>query len=64
MKQVIERALLAELSHHLKVDSATGNTNSRNVFMGKTLKGNFGEIPIKTPRDRAGAFELTLLCKV
>lgn len=42
MKQVVERALHAELSHHLDVDSAMGSANSRNGFMGKTLKGNFG----------------------
>jgi len=27
------------------------------------VKGNFGEIPIQTPRDRAGAFEPTLVRK-
>ncbi|MDP2071984.1 hypothetical protein [Methylotenera sp.] len=32
MKQVVERALQAELSHHLEVDSATGNI--KNVKMG------------------------------
>ena len=42
MKQVVERALQAELSHPLEIDSATGNANSRNGFMAKTLKGNFG----------------------
>lgn len=40
MKQVVEKALQAELSHHLALDSATGNANSRNGFMGKTLKGH------------------------
>lgn len=63
MKQVVEKALQAELSHHLEIDSATGNINSRNGFMGKTLKGSFGEMPILTPRDRAGAFEPTLVRK-
>ena len=56
MKQVVERALQAELSHHLESDSATGKANSRNGFMAKTLKGEFGEMPILTPRDRAGGF--------
>lgn len=63
MKQIVERALQAELNHHLDMESAAGNTNSRNGFMGKTLKGNFGEMPIVTPRDRAGAFEPTLVRK-
>lgn len=47
MKQVVERALQAELSHHLEVDSATGNANSRNGFMGKTLKGTSVKCPYK-----------------
>jgi hypothetical protein len=63
MKQVVERALQAELSHDLEVESAAGNANSRNGFMGKTLKGHFGEMLIQTPRDRAGAFEPTLVRK-
>jgi transposase-like protein len=63
MKQVVEKALQAELSHHLDEDSAAGNANSRNGFMGKTLKGHFGDMPIQTPRDRAGAFEPTLVRK-
>lgn len=63
MKQVVEKALQAELSHHLDEDSAAGNANSRNGFMGKTLKGSFGDMPIQTPRDRAGAFEPTLVRK-
>lgn len=63
MKQVVEKALQAELSHHLETDSAAGNANSRNGFMAKTLKGHFGEMPIVTPRDRAGAFEPTLVRK-
>ena len=63
MKQVVEKALQAELSHHLDVDNAIGNINIRNGFMGKTLKGNFKELPIQTPRDRAGAFEPKLVRK-
>ena len=59
MKQVVEKALQVELSHHLDGDNATGNITSHNGFMVKTLKGNFGELPIQTPRDRAGAFEPT-----
>ena len=63
MKQVVEKALQAELSHHLETDSAAGNANSRSGFMAKTLKGHFGEMPIVTPRYRAGAFEPTLVRK-
>ena len=61
MKQVVEKALQAELSHHLDEDSAAGNANSRNGFMAKTLKSNFEDMPIPTPRDQAGALEASLI---
>lgn len=63
MKQVVERALQAELSHHLDAQGADAQPNSRNGFMGKILKGQFGKIPIQTPRDRNGSFEPVLVRK-
>ena len=63
MKQVVERALQAELSHHLDAQGADAQPNSRNGFMGKILKGQFGQIPIQTPRDRNGSFEPVLVRK-
>lgn len=61
MKQLIERTLKVELSEHLESD--TSRPNSRNGYTGKTLKGTFGELPIETPRDRAGTFEPILVRK-
>ena len=60
-KKLVERALDAELTHHLghgkhqPVSNSTGNT--RNGFSRKKLKGEFGELPIEVPRDRHGSFE-------
>src|ERR1043166_9918571 len=60
-KALMERALGAELTHHLgyeKHDPAGYNSgNSRNGTSNKTVKGDFGELPISVPRDRAGTFE-------
>src|SRR5881396_1065889 len=60
-KALVERALNAELTHHLgyeKNDPAgRGSGNSRNGKSGKTLKGDFGQVEIEVPRDREGEFE-------
>ncbi|MDR1489601.1 MAG: IS256 family transposase [Desulfovibrio sp.] len=66
-KRVVERALQAELTHHLghekhgRVGNATGNT--RNGASRKTLKGNTGELTVAIPRDRDGSFEPQLVEK-
>ena len=39
---------------HDAVMNATGNT--RNDKSSKTLKGEFGELPIEIPRDRESSF--------
>src|SRR5580700_4111547 len=60
-KALVERAMHAELTHHLgyeKSDSGgKGSGNSRNGTSTKTLKGDFGEAVIEVPRDRNGTFE-------
>src|SRR5580704_13245556 len=60
-KALVERAVHAELTHHLgyeKNDSGgKGSGNSRNGTSTKTLKGDFGEAVIEVPRDRNGTFE-------
>jgi putative transposase len=66
-KAVFERALQAEMEVHLghakhdPVANAAGNT--RNGKSRKTLKGEFGELPIDIPRDRLGSFEPQLIPK-
>jgi len=64
-KALVERALQAEMTEHLghgknqPVANEAGNT--RNGRSKKTLKGDFGELPIEIPRDRAGTFEPQLI---
>lgn len=66
-KRVVERALEAEMTHHLghekhgRMGSAAGNT--RNGTSRKTLKGKAGEVSVAVPRDRDGSFEPQLLEK-
>jgi putative transposase len=66
-KRLVERALEAELAEHLghgknkPVANPRGNT--RNGKSKKTLKGEFGELPIEIPRDRDGSFEPQIVPK-
>ncbi len=60
-KALLERAMQAELTHHLgyqKHDPAGRDSgNSRNGTSTKTVKGDFGKAEIEVPRDRNGSFE-------
>jgi putative transposase len=66
-KALLERAMNAELTNHLgyeKHDPAGNNSgNSRNGTTSKTVKGDFGEIVVETPRDRNGTFDPRILGK-
>src|SRR5260370_14593480 len=66
-KAVLERAMQAEMTEHLgyeKHDPAGNNSgNSRNGATTKTLKGDFGEVPLDTPRDRNRNYETKLIGK-
>jgi len=66
-KALLERALGAELTQHLgyeKHDPAGFHSgNSRNGASAKTVKGEFGEITVETPRDRNSSFEPQILKK-
>lgn len=66
-KALLERAMGAELTQHLgyeKYDPAGHHSgNSRNGTSAKTVKGEFGEITVETPRDRNSSFEPQILKK-
>lgn len=66
-KRLVEKAMESELTHHLGYDkySSTGKKsgNSRNCKSSKTIKGDFGEIPIEVPRDRNGDFKPQIIPK-
>jgi putative transposase len=66
-KRLLEKALGAELTVHLgygKHAAAGKNTgNSRNGTSPKTMKGEFGNLELATPRDRNGTFEPQIVAK-
>ena len=66
-KALLERAMQAEMSDHLgyeKHDPEGNNSgNSRNGATTKTLKGEFGEMALETPRDRNASFEPKIIAK-
>ena len=66
-KAVIERALGAEMSHHLGYQPGTAkpeqSTNYRNGNSGKTVLTDDGPLRIEVPRDRDGSFDPQLIGK-
>jgi putative transposase len=66
-KALMERALEAEMATHLGYEKhgpgEKKNDNRRNGKSRKTLKGDFGEIEIVTPRDREATFEPRIIGK-
>lgn len=66
-KAVLQRALQGEMTHHLghEKHGAVSNKsgNARNGTSKKTMKGDFGTMPIDIPRDREGTFEPVIIAK-
>lgn len=66
-KLLVEKALDAEMATHLGHSKhepvLNPASNTRNGKSRKTLKGEFGELPIEVPRDRQGIFEPQLIPK-
>ena len=67
-KRVVEKALAAELTHHLgygkgqeRPKEAEGN--HRNGFTSKRLQSEDGEMEIAVPRDREGSYEPLMVPK-
>ncbi len=65
--RLVERALEGEMTDHLGYDKhaaeGKGSGNSRNGHSPKTLKSEHGDVEVRVPRDRAGAFEPLLVPK-
>ncbi|MBV8071167.1 MAG: IS256 family transposase [Acidobacteriaceae bacterium] len=59
-KTLIERAMNAEMSHHLGYEKhaskGRGSGNSRNGTSRKNVQGDFGSVEIEVPRDRNGTY--------
>ena len=66
-KAVFERALGAELTHHLGYGQdepkPAGQSNHRNGSSAKTVATDTGEVKVEIPRDREGSFEPLLIGK-
>jgi putative transposase len=66
-RAVVNRAMGAELSHHLGYENgqcpAEGQANRRNGTSDKTVRTGHGPIQVEVPRDRDGTFEPELIPK-
>lgn len=66
-KAILERALGAELTHHLGYEKGEekpeDQPNYRNGTTPKTVLSDEGEIPLEIPRDRAGSFTPRIIPK-
>jgi putative transposase len=66
-KAVLQRALQAEMTEHLghEKNAAVANKsgNTRNGKSSKTIKGEFGSMPLEIPRDRDSSFEPAIVPK-
>jgi transposase-like protein len=66
-KAFIERALNAEMTHHLGFEAGQakpqGTTNGRNGSSAKTVITDSGSVRIDVPRERQGSFEPQLIGK-
>ena len=60
-KALAERALNAEMDHHL--DAGEGLGNSRNGYGRKTVLTDTGKIALEVPRDRRSTFDPQLIAK-
>lgn len=67
VKEGLEALLELEMEEHLGYpkhgSGGRGNGNSRNGRTAKTVRGDFGEMAIETPRDRNSSFEPKLVAK-
>src|SRR3954447_4451854 len=60
-KAFAERALNAEMDHHLAGEGSAGN--SRNGYGKKTVLTDTGKIELEVPRDRRASFDPQLIAK-
>ncbi len=59
-KALAERALNAEMDHHLAIDESG---NSRNGYSRKTVTTETGRLDLEVPRDRQSTFDPMLIAK-
>src|ERR687898_729613 len=62
-KALAERALNAELDHHLEAGEPDGRANARNGYGAKTVLTGTGKLDLQVPRDRLATFDPQLIAK-
>jgi putative transposase len=62
-KALAERALNAELDHHLEGGEPDGRANGRNGYGAKTVLTGTGRLELQVPRDRLSTFDPQLIAK-
>lgn len=62
-RAIAQRALNAEMDHHLATEAADGGSNSRNGYGRKTVLTDTGKLGISVPRDRLSTFDPQLIAK-
>jgi len=62
-KALAERALNAEMDHHLASQAEDEKRNHRNGYSKKSVLTDTSRIAIEVPRDRAGTFDPQLIAK-
>src|ERR1039457_4796692 len=62
-KALAERALNAELEHHLAEEAEEGRGNHRNGYSKKSVLTGTSKVAIEVPPDRAGTFVPQLIAK-
>src|SRR3954463_13116303 len=60
-KALAERALNAELDHHLETGEPDGRANGRNGYSAKSVLTDTAKLDLQIPRDRLGTFDPHLL---
>jgi putative transposase len=67
VQQSLEAFLELEMEEHLGYErhdpAGRGSGNTRNGYGSKTVRGDFGEVRIETPRDRNASFEPRIVGK-
>lgn len=63
MEAFLELEMEEQLGYSKDASEGRGSGNSRNGSTTKTVRGDFGEIQLETPRDRNGEFEPKIVAK-
>ena len=63
LQELLEAEMDASIGYSKNEKQLSDSDNKRNGYSSKTVKTQFGEMPIQIPRDRNGEFEPTIIPK-